>query len=209
MYITSSTMTGLPWAGSDVIGLRFPNLRSKEGFVSSEIVPGLSRLPGVQWVGAYLWCPHVAETRHGVPMLFDCGWPWSGQGLATSLVAMGCYPEEIQTIVITHDDVDHTGRLASLAAVSGATVVAHTVEAQRLTSDHWRRPPLLTGMAFPAVNLLDRLYQRWRHTPDHAALQVEDGALLPGGCRSSSAFSWGARRCCGRAPAAGGVRATP
>jgi glyoxylase-like metal-dependent hydrolase (beta-lactamase superfamily II) len=148
----------------------------------AEIVPGLYRLPGVAGVNAYLWHPWEGARQAGAPMLFDCGYPWSGRGLAASLVALGVEPSNLQTIAITHDDVDHVGRLAALYAVSGAAVVAHVVEAQRLIGDTWRRLP---GSPYDPVGLFvrleDVLARRLPRQGVRVTLQVEDGAELPGG----------------------------
>ena len=81
-------------------------------------------------VNAYVWHPLPSQRENGEPILFDCGYPWSGRGLVASLTALGCPPEEVRTIAITHDDIDHVGRLASLQAVSSATVIAHRIEAE-------------------------------------------------------------------------------
>ncbi|HEX9115917.1 MAG TPA: MBL fold metallo-hydrolase [Anaerolineae bacterium] len=148
---------------------------------AAEIVPGLYQLPGVSGAGCFLWRPAGGEGRGSTPILFDCGLPWSGRGLTASLVALGCDPEELEIIAITHDDIDHTGRLAPLQAVSGATVVAHDLEAPRITGEQWRRPPLLGGPLGPIARLLDRFYQTWPHRPVRVGLQVTDGALLPDG----------------------------
>src|SRR5512143_1713981 len=107
----------------------------------AQIIPGLYRLPGVDWVNVYLWNPQRGARQDGAPMLFDCGWPWSGRGLSAGLVALGVRPEELRTIAITHDDFDHVGRLGMLYAVSGAAVVAHQMEARRLARDTWRDLP--------------------------------------------------------------------
>ncbi len=149
--------------------------------MAAEIASGLYQLPGITGVGCYLWQPRAGADRGGAPMLFDCGLPWSGRVLAASLVALGCYPEELQTIAITHDDVDHVGRLAVLQAISGATVVAHEVEALRLARDRWREPPIFGAAARLAGGLLDSFYRRWPHRPVRVGLQVTDGARLPGG----------------------------
>jgi len=146
-----------------------------------EIVPGLYRLPGVdQGVNAYVWQPR-GEADAGGPMLFDTGWPWSGRGLVASLVALGCQPEEVRAIAITHDDVDHTGRLASLQAVSAAEVIAHELEAPRLARDRWREPPGTTAAFRLVGGIFDRFYSRFQHSPVRVGRPVRDGDALPGG----------------------------
>ena len=82
----------------------------------AEIVPDLYRLPDIRGVNAYLWKPHPNQTAPGEAILFDCGWPWSGRGLAASLAELGCGPGDLRAIAITHGDFDHVGPLAALAS---------------------------------------------------------------------------------------------
>jgi glyoxylase-like metal-dependent hydrolase (beta-lactamase superfamily II) len=138
-----------------------------------EIISGLYRLAG------------AGRPRNGkddaAPLLFDCGWPWSGKGLVADLVALGCRPQQIRAIAITHDDIDHTGRLAPLQAVSGATVIAHTAEIARLGGDHWRPLPRNGGLDDVLGGIADLLYAPWRHHPVRVSHPARDGDRLPGG----------------------------
>jgi glyoxylase-like metal-dependent hydrolase (beta-lactamase superfamily II) len=150
--------------------------------VVAEVAPGLYRLPGVrEGVNAFVWHPRQDQRGEGEPILFDCGWPWSGRGLVASLVALGCRPAEVRTIAITHHDFDHTGRLAALQAASGATVIAHSIEAERLSLDAWRPLPGPAGPVNWLGLVVDRLYGRWAHYPVRVDRTVEDGDELPGG----------------------------
>lgn len=142
------------------------------------IAPGLFRLLGPlpHGVNAYLWLPEDA----GGPILFDCGWPWSGRWLAEELRSLGCPPERLQAVVITHDDVDHTGRLASLHVATDATVYAHRAEIPRLERGVWRAVPGNDG-PIDFVNLAGKaIYAQWSHPPVHGARAIEDGDTLPG-----------------------------
>jgi len=144
-----------------------------------DIVPGLYPLVGVNvGVNAYVWQP---RGEAGGPLLFDCGLPWSGRGLVASLIALGCQPETVRAIAITHDDVDHTGRLASLHAVSGAEVIAHELEAPRLARDRWRPAPGKTAAHRLIGGIFDRFYGRFQHSPVRVSQPVRDGDALPGG----------------------------
>jgi glyoxylase-like metal-dependent hydrolase (beta-lactamase superfamily II) len=146
-----------------------------------EIVPGLYRLPGIQGVNAYIWHPRADQRGAGEPILFDCGLPWSGRNLVASLIALGCQPTEVRTIAITHDDVDHVGRLAALQAVSAAEVIAHRLEAPRLARDRWREPPDLPGPLNLVAAVADRLSARLPRHPVRVDRAVEDGDALPAG----------------------------
>ncbi len=147
----------------------------------AQIIPGLYRLPGVDWVNVYLWNPQRGARQDGAPMLFDCGWPWSGHGLVASLVALGVQPEMLRTIAITHDDLDHVGRLSMLHAISGAAVVAHEIEAPRLARDTWRDLPASANPLSIAVRLLEARLRHWPRQGVQVGLQVRDGSPLPGG----------------------------
>ena len=72
--------------------------------------------PDIRGVNAYLWMPRPDQSAPGEAILFDCGWPWSGRGLAASLAELGCGPGDLRTIAITHGDFDHVGPLAALAS---------------------------------------------------------------------------------------------
>jgi glyoxylase-like metal-dependent hydrolase (beta-lactamase superfamily II) len=146
-----------------------------------EIAPGLHRLLGVlpRGVNAYLHLPADGSS----PLLFDCGWPWSGERLANGLRALSVLPEQLGGIVITHDDVDHTGRLAHLRAVSGAAVFAHADELPRLLATDWRSVPGNPGL-LDWVNLAAQvIYGRCPHPPITGVNPLDDGADLPGGWR--------------------------
>jgi len=146
-----------------------------------EIVPGFHRIDGVsQGVNAYLWLPKGNAIGAG-PMVFDCGWPWSGSGLVTSMRALGVRTADVRAIAITHDDIDHTGRLASLQAVSGANVIAHEEEVARLAGERWRKPPNHPGAIGVLMGLGDLFYARSAHRAVRVDCPVRDGSAMPGG----------------------------
>ena len=146
-----------------------------------EIVPGLYRLPGIQGVNVYIWHPRADQRGDGEPILFDCGWPWSGDGLVASLIALGCRPAEVRTIAITHADVDHAGRLGPLAAASRASIVAHELEAPRLASDAWRSLPGIKGPIDPLAAVTGVIYRRWPPHRVRVDRPVQDGDAIGGG----------------------------
>lgn len=113
--------------------------------------------------------------------MFDCGYPWSGPGLVASLAALGCRPADIRAIAITHGDFDHVGRLAALAAVSGAAVIAHDLEATRIAASTWRRLPGTGRPLDPAILTAPVLYRLWPPHPTPVTHPVEDGAKIGAG----------------------------
>lgn len=148
-----------------------------------EIVPGLHCLAGVaQGVNAYVWHPRPAERQAGEPIVFDCGYPWAGPGLLSSLSALGCPPSDVRTIAITHDDFDHTGGLAALHAASGAEVLVHELEAASLASTHWRKLPQRREVASLILRgVTSAAYSAYRKQPVMPARLLRDGDPLPGG----------------------------
>lgn len=146
-----------------------------------EVVPGLYRLAAIQSVNAYLWRPRSEQRAEAEPILFDCGWPWSGRVLVSSLAMLSCPPTEIRQIAITHADLDHAGRLASLQAVSGAAVIAAPAEAERLTHDTWRALPGNRGAINLVAGIAGLLSARWPPHPVRATRLVRDGDEIGGG----------------------------
>ena len=144
-----------------------------------EIIPGLHRLLGRahHGVNAYLWL----SPGNDPPVLFDCGWPWSGSALAAELRRLGCAPEDLRIIAITHDDVDHAGRLAQLRMVSKARVFAHALEVPRFARDAWRSVPGNPGRADWVSVAAWAIYGRYPHHPVRGVEPLAEGDELPGG----------------------------
>jgi glyoxylase-like metal-dependent hydrolase (beta-lactamase superfamily II) len=149
-----------------------------------EIVPGLHCLAGVALgVNAYLWLP---RTRDGVDasnaVLFDCGYPWQAPALFDSLARLGCPIEELGSIAITHDDFDHSGGLAEVAAASGAGVVAHKAEVESIQSPFWREMPHRRNLSSLVLRAVTGFaYAARPKLPVEVTRPVDDGAELPGG----------------------------
>ena len=145
------------------------------------VAPGLYRLANLRSVNAYIWRPQPEQRAGAEPLLFDCGWPWSGRALVSSLAALSCRPAEIRKLAITHADLDHAGRLASLQAVSGAEVIAHAAEAERLTHETWRALPGNRGAVNLVAGVAAMLSARWPPHPVRATCLVQDGDEIGGG----------------------------
>lgn len=147
-----------------------------------EIVPGLHRLLGPKrhGVNAFL---HTPPNGDG-PLLFDCGWPWSGQSLISELRRLGVPPAALSAVFVTHDDVDHTGGLPSLNAVARVSLYAHEFELPRLSALVWRDVPGGSGRV-DWINLAARvIYGLWPHPPVTEAIAFKDGDELLGGWRA-------------------------
>ncbi len=145
-----------------------------------EIAPGLHRLPGLLGVNAYLWRPGDGVAAEG-PILFDCGYPWSGRELVAGLAALGCRPADIRVIAITHADFDHIGRLAPLAAATGAEVLAHHQEAPLIAASRWRELPGSRRSLDPILLAAPFFYRQWPARPVRVTRPLADGEDIGGG----------------------------
>jgi glyoxylase-like metal-dependent hydrolase (beta-lactamase superfamily II) len=147
-----------------------------------EILPGLHLIAGVNMgVNAYVWHPKPGERLAGEPVLFDCGYPWHASALIESLRKLGCPPEQIATIAITHDDYDHSGALADLVDAGAPAVVAHRLEAAGIEGATWRELPKRSPFGYVLAAVTGVAYAARPKRPVKVTQPVEDGAELPGG----------------------------
>lgn len=65
-------------------------------------------------------------------VLVDCGTTGKAGLIRKRLKKRGIKPEEISLIILTHTHWDHVGSLAELAEMTGAKVVVHNLEYERL-----------------------------------------------------------------------------
>jgi glyoxylase-like metal-dependent hydrolase (beta-lactamase superfamily II) len=128
----------------------------------SEVVPGLHRVP-LSGSAAFL----VVEDEL---TLIDAGLRGSGPALRRYLDGIGRSPREIARIVCTHGHPDHIGGVREIAAMSGAEVLMHPADGERLRMDVRQALRHLRPWAFVAA--LTR-------GPEDAKPLV-DGAVLPG-----------------------------
>ncbi|MEU6660255.1 MBL fold metallo-hydrolase [Streptomyces sp. NPDC046821] len=107
-----------------------------------EVVPRLHlfRFPVGQ---AYLWDDGDELT------LVDAGTAGAGQELAGAVRALGRHPREVRRVVLTHFHEDHAGGAGEFAALSGAEVYAHRLDAPFVRGERpgpdpvieeWERP---------------------------------------------------------------------
>jgi glyoxylase-like metal-dependent hydrolase (beta-lactamase superfamily II) len=147
----------------------------------AEVLPGLYRLTDVRGVNAYLWMPRPDHSGIGEPILFDCGWPWSGRDVVASLIALGCQLGDVRTLAITHADFDHAGPLAALADKKRTEIVAHELEAPRLATDQWRTLPGAGASLDPMILASRPAYRLWSPHPVQVTRPIQDGAEIGDG----------------------------
>jgi glyoxylase-like metal-dependent hydrolase (beta-lactamase superfamily II) len=112
--------------------------------------------------------------------LVDASMPNHLTEVQAALATDGFSPRDIKQIIVTHHDIDHIGSLAQIAAATGATILAHPVEA-----------PYIAGnkkmVKYPSEEILAQDPRR-REVFDqigfaHVDQLIEDGEVLRGGFR--------------------------
>jgi glyoxylase-like metal-dependent hydrolase (beta-lactamase superfamily II) len=84
-----------------------------------EVVPGLHYVERIWDTKVYL----LVEGQRVV--VIDAAMPGRERAIWRHLDELGCPPQAVEEIWLTHGDVDHMGSVAALRAASGAKVVAH------------------------------------------------------------------------------------
>ncbi|WP_225833380.1 MBL fold metallo-hydrolase [Streptomyces sp. NK08204] len=92
---------------------------------------------------AYLW-------RDGSELtLIDAGTIGAGRAVAAAVTALGHAPEDVRRIVLTHFHEDHAGGAGEFAALSGAEVFAHHLDAPFVRGERPGPPPLFEDWELP------------------------------------------------------------
>ncbi len=115
---------------------------------------------------------YLVETDDGY-ILIDTGSKNSRADLEKELESAGCKPGDLELIVITHGDFDHTGNAAYLAAKFGAKIAMHVDDSGMLEHGDmfWNRKKGNKIISIVAP-ILFKFGESERCTPD---LYVEDG----------------------------------
>jgi|APHM01.1.fsa_nt_gi Zn-dependent hydrolases, including glyoxylases len=116
-----------------------------------EIASGIYGLPQELELGktSETVYPVAVETDTGV-ILVDAGLPGNVDEVQNNLSNHGFGLKDVETILITHQDFDHCGCLASLAEETGATVIAHEDDAPAIDG---RQQPLKGDERYDAVDV--------------------------------------------------------
>jgi len=165
------------------------------------MLSGMERIvDGVWEVGIGYVHAHGVDTENGL-VLVDTGTPGKIGKIDGALKEIGKSVEDIRTILLTHWHYDHIGTLGEIVKRSGATVLAHAVDAPIIDGS---QPPQLTWimkltkpmMGDPALAPVDRRLEAdgptgvpgitALHTPGHTAghlsylLDAHSGVLFAG-----------------------------
>ena len=101
-----------------------------------EVIPGLHAIDlGIVYVYLYQEADKVS--------IFDSGMETHAERILGEVAALGRRPEDIRQIVVSHHHPDHAGSLAELAERSGASVLAHELDAPVVRGEVEGPPPVL------------------------------------------------------------------
>lgn len=135
--------------------------------------------------------PAAVETDRGL-VLVDAGLPSHVDAIEAHLGDAGFGFDDVATVLVTHQDGDHAGGVADIAAWSDAAVVAHVDDAPYIAGD---RPPIKSedGERYPPtpvdIEVVDgvrfrtaagpmRVVATPGHTPGHVSLYFPEERLL-------------------------------
>ena len=105
-----------------------------------EVAPGVYSIERVRMAHAFL------VEGEGLTLI-DTGMRGSGEAVMNALAGLGRRLSDLRHIVISHHHFDHTGSLARLAEMSGATVSVHAADAPYVRGDLPRPPFIRAGFS--------------------------------------------------------------
>ncbi|MFB6130110.1 MAG: MBL fold metallo-hydrolase [Salinigranum sp.] len=134
--------------------------------------------------------PAGIETDGGL-ILLDTGIPGSLADLEASMAADGFGIDDVELLLLTHQDGDHAGAAAELVERTGATVFAHgrdapaiTGEAQPLKTRGERYPPIAVDVELQGGEVFDtsagpaEVIPTPGHTPGHVSVYLSEVGRL-------------------------------
>ncbi|MEV3970548.1 MBL fold metallo-hydrolase [Streptomyces sp. NPDC050698] len=121
---------------------------------------------------AYLW-------RDGGELtLVDAGPAGYGDRIAEAVTALGRHPRDVRRIVLTHFHADHAGGAAEFAALSGAEVLAHRLDAPAVRGEAAGPEPVFEDWERPLHEQALRLLPEGDHPRPGEVTEVSGGEVL-------------------------------
>lgn len=129
----------------------------------------------------------------GELILIDCGVGDSFNQLVDNISVVGCDPERLRAIIVTHAHIDHIGAVAKFQQRYGVTVIAHELDAPKVESGRgtgaefygvgYQRCVVNTRISQPESSLSFGAYQLYLmhipgHTPGSLAIYVDMGKRI-------------------------------
>jgi glyoxylase-like metal-dependent hydrolase (beta-lactamase superfamily II) len=142
-----------------------------------EIVAGIHAID-YDFVSAYL-----IEDRDRLTLI-DTGVADTAGNVLNEIARIGRTPADLRQIVLTHAHFDHTGSVAELAAITGAAVLAHRLDAPVVRGDAEICPPVLSELERPyAEQASSRVLPAapcavHRELDDGDSIEIGDGATV-------------------------------
>ena len=94
-----------------------------------EVAKGIHLIPNIRGANSYL-IHSQNET-----IIVDTGMPGNVARILDYTKGLGIEPSSINTIILTHPDIDHSGSVAKLKELTNAKVAIHEADAPRLSGE--------------------------------------------------------------------------
>jgi glyoxylase-like metal-dependent hydrolase (beta-lactamase superfamily II) len=132
-----------------------------------KITEGIHLIPEMGMANAYL-------VEDGDKLLvIDTGMPGHARKIVSYVESLGKDPRSVETIVLTHPDLDHSGSAAQLKQLTGAKVAIHEEDAPRLAGEKpWSEAKGAAGVMIRILGLFIKLQ------PVRPDISLEEGEKL-------------------------------
>ena len=117
-----------------------------------KVTEGIYSIPEMGMSNAYL-------VEDGDKLLvIDTGMPGHAQKIISYVKSLGKDPRSVETIVLTHPDLDHSGSAAQLKQLTGAKVAIYETDAPRLAGEKpWSEAKGAAGLMIKILGAFIRL----------------------------------------------------